>query len=226
MADWATDRPIYLDVVQTAGPVHEVPSVDQMAIKAAQSVAVMVGRMKGWREALYRKHPANVFVQPWPGQTSQGGLPNQAYSIGYYQLADNEALVFRIETGGAEYFSFQLSDIWGTSGNFVDHVSTLTNKQARAEADGSYTFVLTTRDPGHYNWISTQGWREGDVTLRWQGVAGTPRISVKKVTIAALAGELPQGSPSILAKHRQQQIAARTVNPYAKWMHAACAGQK
>lgn len=223
MPDWANGKPVYLDVVQKSGPSPAAPSIPMMAKKAAAAVADMVVRMRDWRASLYRKYPANTFVQPWVGRTDNGGLPNQAYSIGYFQLADNEALVFDIGAGGAEYFSFQLSDIWGTSGNFVDNVSTLTNHQSRPNKDGSYTYVVSLRDPGIENWISTQGWHEGDITLRWQQLDGTPSVKVQRVTLDKLAAVLPPGTPSFSGAQRKQQIAARADNPYGKWMDGNCA---
>ena len=128
LPDWDRDTPVYFDVVQTGGEKPRTPSPEELATVAAAAIPPMVTKLVGWRASLYRKYPANEFVAPWMGLTSNGGLPNQAYSIGSFKLKDDEALVFDIGAGGAEYFSFQLSDIWGTSGNFVDHVSMLTLK--------------------------------------------------------------------------------------------------
>ena len=228
MPDWATGKPVYIDVVRTGGPEPAVPSSRDLAIKAAAAVADTVGKMEAWRKSLYRKYAANEFVQPWMGQQGNGGLPNQAYSIGYFSIADDEALVFDIALGGAEYFSFQLSDIWGTSGNFVDNISTLTNKQSRPNADGSVTYVLSIRDPGVPNWISTQGWHEGDITLRWQqmsslpGSATGPALKVWRIKMADLASALPAGTPTFSAEERKAQIAQRVRNPYSLWIDESC----
>ncbi len=223
LADWDTDTPIYIDVEQTSGDKSVVPPLPVLASEAATAVRGMVGKLEGWRSSLYRKYPANEFVQPWAGRTDNGGLPNQAYSIGYFALQDDEALVFDIGVGGARYFSFQLSDIWGTSGDFVRHVSTLTNKQSHANADGTLTYVVSVRDPGVQNWISTQGWHEGDITLRWQQVNGTPSIKVRHIKLADLATVLPLDTPSFDAAARHKQIEARARNPYGQWLDARCA---
>lgn len=229
MPDWAAGKPIYIEVVRTDGPNPTVPSTKDLAVEAAAAVADTIGKMKAWRESLYRKYAVNEFVQPWLGRQGNGGLPNQAYSIGHFAIADDEALVFDIALGGAEYFSFQLSDIWGTSGNFVDHVSTLTNKQSRPNADGSFTYVLSIKDPGVQNWISTQGWHEGDITLRWQQMTGLPgsatgpAVKVRRIDLADLASALPGGTPSFSAEERKAQIAHRARNPYSLWIDESCA---
>ncbi|QZP07635.1 hypothetical protein [Caenibius sp. WL] len=228
--DWSTGKPVYIDVVRMSGPRPVVPSTQNLSREAAAAVADTVHKMQAWRASLYRKYPANMFVQPWMGQHGNGGLPNQAYSMGYFAITGDEALVFDIALGGAEYFSFQLSDIWGTSGNFVGNVSTLTNRQSRPNADGSYTYVLSIKDPGVSNWISTQGWHEGDVTLRWQQIAGAPgsaqgpAVLVRRVKLPDLASVLPAGSASFRPEERQTQIEQRARNPYSLWMDERCAG--
>lgn len=232
MPDWTTGQPIYIDVARTGGPAPRPASMQAMASEAVAAVEDTVGKMQAWRQSLYRKYPANHFIAPWMGQQGNGGLPNQAYSIGHFALADDEALVFDIAPGGAAYFSFQLSDIWGTSGNFVDNVSTLTNRQSHANADGSYTYVLSIRDPGVQNWIGTQGWHEGDVTLRWQQIAASlgavagPDVKVRQVKLADLPATLPAGTPRFTAAERQAQIAARARNPYSLWRDEHCAAGK
>lgn len=223
LADWDKDTPVYFDVAQLSGIKPSPAPQAALAAQAAAAVSGMVDKLIGWRSSLYRKHPANVFEQPWMGLTSNGGLPNQAYSMGHFALQDDEALVFDIGLGAAEYFAFQLSDIWGTSGDFVGHVSTLTNRQSYVNADGGITYVVSLRDPGVQNWISTQGWHEGDVTLRWQQLAGTPAIRVRHVKLADLAAALSADTPRFDAAERAQQIAGRVRNPYGQWLDARCA---
>lgn len=231
MPDWSTGKPIYIDVQRTAGPTLAATAAQHLAAEAAATVADTIGKMQAWRTSLYRKYPANVFIQPWLGQHGNGGLPNQAYSIGYFSIADDEALIFDIAPGGAEYFSFQLSDIWGTSGNFVDNVSTLTNRQSRPNADGSYTYILSIQDPGVQNWISTQGWHEGDITLRWQqitdapGSAKGPGVKVRHIKLNELTSFLPAETPSFSAGERKAQIAHRARNPFSLWMDESCVGK-
>ena len=232
MPDWATGQPIYIDVMRTSGPAPEPVSVHALARAASTAVEDTIDKMQAWRQSLYRKYPANQFVTPWMGRNDNGGLPNQALSIGHYALADDEAVVFDIALGGAAYFSFQSSDIWGTSGNFVDNVSTLTNKQSHANADGSFTYVVSIKDPGVQNWISTQGWHEGDVTLRWQqitaspGTAAGPDVKVRRIKLADLPAVLPAGTPRFTTTEREAQIAARARNPFSLWRDASCATGK
>lgn len=183
-------------------------------------------------QARPRKYLANTFVQPWLGKRGNGGLPNQAYTIGYFSIADDEALLFDIATGGAEYFSFQLSDIWGTSGSFVDNVSTLTNRQSRPNPEGSYTYVLSIKDPGVQNWISTQGWHERDITLRWQqitdvpGWAKGPAVKVRRIKLNQLTSFLSSGNPPFSPSQRAAQLAQRARNPFSLWMDKSCISKR
>jgi hypothetical protein len=227
LADWAKSRPVHLAVEQVGGPKRPIPPPSVLAQEAAATVFDMVDKMFAWRKSLYWRLPANEFSNPRLGQ-SDGGLSNQAYSFGNFQIEGDEAVLFDINTAGAKYFSFQLSNLWGTSGDFVNNTSTLTNLQSHRNEDGTYTYVLSIKDPGIQNWISTQGWREGDITLRWQrmtpvpGSDGGPSVKVRRIKLSQLPSNLPAGTPKFTASERALQIAARARNPYALWAPPAC----
>jgi hypothetical protein len=51
---------------------------------------------------------------------------------------------------------------------------TLNGSQAAYEPDGSWRVVLSHRDPGHANWISTAGHRRGLIWFRWFLPESTP----------------------------------------------------
>jgi len=55
----------------------------------------------------------------------------------------------------------------------------------RYEADGSWEIVVAGSDPGHPNWVRTQGHRRGRLWFRWFHPAATPERPT--VTVVALA---------------------------------------
>ncbi|MFX6803679.1 hypothetical protein ABTH20_19680, partial [Acinetobacter baumannii] len=56
-------------------------------------------------------NPANTLSSPSISSTL-GTLTTQASSFGYFKLADDEALVATVQTGGAGYVVFPVTDPW------------------------------------------------------------------------------------------------------------------
>jgi hypothetical protein len=85
--------------------------------------------------------------------------------------------------------------MWYISLDYINHQTSLTADQARADPDGMFRFVVCERDPGVANWLECTGHRRGYLQLRWQRLsrdlhaADGPRAEVVKV--AELAHRLP-----------------------------------
>jgi hypothetical protein len=86
--------------------------------------------------------------------------------MGRFELNDGEAFVVDVSDGGAEYFTVPLSNIWGTTLDIVDRTGSLNKAQSVPNEDGTYTYVISSIDPGVANWIDTDGLSEGILTLR------------------------------------------------------------
>lgn len=100
------------------------------------------------------------------------------------------------------------------SGDPVRRQTSLNNKQAVADADGRYTFVVAAQDPGVHNWLDTEGRREGTVMVRWQDlpaqvVGGGPQVSARVVSLADLQAVLPAGTRWTGAAERARLLAQR-----------------
>jgi hypothetical protein len=133
---------------------------------------------------------------------------------GRFQLGDDDALVVTTTDGGANYTGFQVSDPWTISPDPVTRLSSLNKSQALPNADGTYVYVLSRRDPGVHNWIDTVGLHEGWMLLRWQGVLPTDDPaqlirSVRTVKLDDLGSTLPPGTPQADLRSRSAQIKSR-----------------
>ena len=221
LADWTRDRPVHLIVEQTGGskPVARAPA----AVIAARSIGPRVDNMIEWRPSLYTSVPANSIRQPSLTNGKQA-LPNQAYATGNFALADDEALLIQVVLAGASYFTMPVSNIWGTTGDYDRHVSSINSAQAVANPDGTLTLILAARDPGYINWVSTEGLHEGDLTLRWQGpkqapgTPGGPSVTTRKVKLAELAAAVPAGFKRVGPAERAAEIKARATYPSRMWV--------
>jgi hypothetical protein len=128
-----------------------------------------------------------------------------------FDLAPNQALVITTNLAGATYFGIPVQNIWAVTADYWDHQSSLTNAQALPNPDGTYTFVVSSRDPGVYNWVDTTGLRQGTMVLRWQGVplGNVPSVSGQVVDLSKLSSALPAGTVFVTPFERALQLAQR-----------------
>ena len=97
-------------------------------------------------------------------------LATQMQSAGYFQLDDDQALVVTIDPGNAGYFVVPVTNDWTITDNYWDQQTSLNNRagQALPNPDGTYTIVISPRDPDVWNWVSTGGLNQGTISIRFQ----------------------------------------------------------
>ena len=95
------------------------------------------------------------------------------------------------------------------------HPSSLSSVQSAPNADGSYTFVIASRDPGVRNWVDTAGLHEGSLFIRWQKLpqplnpGGNAVREVKVVKLSDLAAALPADAQKVTSKERKKLLLER-----------------
>ncbi|ORV28414.1 hypothetical protein AWB99_17930 [Mycolicibacterium confluentis] len=123
-------------------------------------------------------------------------LATQRQSTGYFQLADDEALVVRVTPNGAGYFNVPVTNVWTITDN--DPGASLNSAHAvDPDGDGTYLVVISPTDPGVANWVSTGGLNQGTLSIRFQDVdptLGEPEITAEKMTHAEVQALLAQQS--------------------------------
>lgn len=160
--------------------------------------------------------PPNVFTDP---TRNASFLATQLQSAGYFQLADDEALVLTIRPNNAGYFSVPVTNDWTITNNYADEQTSLNNLQARSNPDGSYTLVVAPVEPllpgdtSVWNWVSTGGLNQGTMAIRFQRLdaddPNNPKVFSQVVKTSDLASVLPDGTVFVTALERQGQLAAR-----------------
>lgn len=149
-----------------------------------QSDAEMARRMRAvatWVEeqaALVPVAPpvVNGVAEPYPVPTETFGWAagDAAYAFGGFDLDPDEALLIRGASPACRFWNLCLwTPYLHTYDAAYDRV-TINGGQVRYEPDGSWEIVVAGRDPGHPNWISTQGHRSGLLWFRWFLPAHTP----------------------------------------------------
>lgn len=208
--DWQTMRPRIATLRKIAGPKRHATFEDRVAI--AQRYMIFEARtIIGWDEIVYPL-PTNKFARA----VMRGhGVKPAMMNIGRFHIADDEALVANLASLDAEYRSFSVASPWQVTRNFLDKTCTRTSTQSHRNADGTYTYVLSRRDPGVANWMDTDGLLDGGMAMRWEGInapAADPNDaikSVKHVKLDTLRSELPANFPSVSPEERRAEQAQR-----------------
>ena len=132
-----------------------------------------------------------------PAPPPQEGLGwsaiDASYAGGTYDLADDEALVIDGRSPNCAFWSLCLWNAMLHAYNFAYDRVTINGADVIYEADGSWRIVVSARDPGHPNWLRTQGRRRGRLWFRWflaESVPHRPELNVVPVeAVRSFPGE-------------------------------------
>ena len=160
----------------------------------------------------------NVMTQP---ASNAEFLANQLQSNGYFQLADDEALVLTIDPGNAGFFTVPVYNDWTITDDYWNEQTSLNDDQSIANADGTYTLVVSVADPGVANWVSTGGLNQGIISMRFQNLdpqsPAVPSVQSVVVKLEDLEDELPAGTVFVTPQERAAQLAARKAGYDKRW---------
>jgi hypothetical protein len=93
--------------------------------------------------------------------------PDNLYLIGFFQIADDEALIVDMRPPETRYWNFALESLWHESVDYLHRQTSLTKASASYAPDGSVRLVIAKRNPGVDNWLDPAGLNRGFMTLRW-----------------------------------------------------------
>ncbi|MCX6486648.1 MAG: DUF1214 domain-containing protein [Mycobacterium sp.] len=162
--------------------------------------------------------PPNVMTPP---ASNAEFLANQLQSNGYFQLADDEALILTIDPASAGFFTVPVYDDWTITGDYWNQQTSLNNDQSVANLDGTYTMVVSPTDPLVRNWVSTGGLNQGIISMRFQNLdpdsLDTPTVESQVVKVADLADYLPAGTELVTPEQRAAQLAVRKAGFNKRW---------
>jgi hypothetical protein len=213
LQDWSVDTPNELEIVRLGDPAEGPPrSVDEQAELTAKFMRHYAESSVRWNQQAYDK-PVNELEFKIDRDTD-GALRNQIYILGHFDLEDDQALIIDVNTGGAGYFVAPITNAWGTTNDIVHRTGCLNQAQSHANADGTFSYVLSKHDPGVHNWLDPSDMREGILTLRWaEFPSGRASADVgaksRVVSVEDLRRELPEETKYVSSDERAQQCAHR-----------------
>ncbi len=133
----------------------------------------------------------NTMQEPLPmGAITYGwGASDASYGMGSYALEEDEALVIEGRSPKCAFWNFCIWNEFLHTYNYDYEPVSINGEQTVYNDDGSWTLVVSERDPGHANWIRTQGHRSGVIWARWFLPEETPaQPSTRVVKVSDLAG--------------------------------------
>jgi hypothetical protein len=218
-SDWASERrgTLRIQRADNVGTAPPPPDAALLAKRYTVAGKLLLSRLRtflAFPEWFYLKEPVNTMTPP---RQTPGGLATQFSSAGHFDLDPDQAMIVTVPAASkhvAPYQGIQLGSMWYISLDYINHQTSLTADQARADADGILRFVISERDPGVANWLELTGRTRGYVQIRWQRLTREltapdgPQVSV--VPVADLADRLPHYEQArITPAEYRARIAAR-----------------
>ncbi len=199
-SDWARERRGTLRVQRADKIGLAPPPPDASLLAKRYNVAgkLLLSRLRTFLtfpEWFYLKEPVNTMTPP---RQTPGGLATQFSAAGHFDLSPDKAMIVTVPAASkdvAPYQGIQLGSMWYISLDYINHQTSLTADQARADDDGMLRFVISEQDPGIENWLELTGRTRGYVQIRWQRLtrdltaADGPHAEV--VPFASLRDRLP-----------------------------------
>ncbi len=160
----------------------------------------------------YREnHGVNVLTRSKKVE-SIGGMPNQVYYDGAYEIDDDEALV--VETALPReclYWSILVADDRFSTVDWANHQSSLNEAQARIDRDGKLRAVISKQDPGVQNWLDKADNPWGVIQMRWKLPSDAPDPVVTRCKLSDVRKHLPDEIPAYTKERREEAIRLRRV---------------
>ncbi len=193
LADPATGRRTSWHIECVDDPDRPAPTVRQTDADLARRMTAALTWVRD-QAAIVPLQPGepNTVDPPYPVPTTTFGWAagDAAYAMGTFDLDPGRALVLTGRSPGCVFWNCCLwNPLLHTYDAAYDRV-TINGTQIVHEPDGSWTIVIAEADPGHPNWVCTQGHRTGRIWFRWFLPEATPDpVDVSVVPLA----EVPAG---------------------------------
>ena len=130
-----------------------------------------------------RISPPNEIQDPYPVPQHAYGwsAADAAYAMGSYELRPDQALIIEGTSPECVFWNLCLWNPFLHTYDYTYERVTINGAHVHYESDGSWRIVISDRDPGHPNWVSTAGRTSGLIWLRWFLPEETPRRPLCRV---------------------------------------------
>lgn len=231
-ADWQRERSLDLSIekITSSASYPVIRSAANTAEKMQRLGLLVKNHMRYWTsmygelldpfgaasQARPSHLPTNQLATPKPASTAGGGgQASNFYAGGLFDLKPDQLLMIEVKALiEPAQMGFHLSNYWGESLDYANHVSSLNAVQSYRSADGYYRYVVAGHDPGIQNWLDTVAQQTGYLTMRFTysvapDVDDYPTVKTHCIHRSELAGLLPDDTSVFSDDDRSEQIRIR-----------------
>jgi hypothetical protein len=148
-------------------------------------------------------------ITPFRPPDEASGLKGQAYGMGPFRCAPDEAVILECTPPAARMWGVSLCDRFWQSIDIADRQSSLNSAQATLTDDGRFVAVISHDDPGVANWLDPGGHTEGTLAVRYLLPETVPPLDYRTVPRSGLADALPADTPGCSPAERTGVLARR-----------------
>lgn len=210
-SDWEHEDPANLAIERVDRPLPPEPlGTATMAARLALLTQWLDVGARCWdmlSRGLMSGEPGDL--QPFLPPDSASGLKGQAYGMGSWHCAPDEAVILTLEPPTCRMWGVSLCDRWWQSIDFGDRQSSINDSQVTLTSDGRAVMVIAHEDPGVANWLDPGGNTAGTLTLRYLMPDSVPPMGYRTVPTADLAGELPDDVTRVTPEERVAVLTRR-----------------
>lgn len=165
-AEFAVTRDYLADPATGRRPTWRIHAVDPPA-RRQDSTADLTRRLR-WATAWLHEQvsflptridPPNEILEPFPVPQNAYGwsAADAAYAMGAYELTPSQALIVEGTSPDCVFWNLCLWNPFLHTYDYTHERVTINGHHVAYEPDGSWRIVISDRDPGHPNWVSTAG---------------------------------------------------------------------
>jgi hypothetical protein len=212
--DWERERPGVFSI-ERVGAAYPKPALtpERLAAHLATLHTWLDAGLACWDKVsrlLLSLAPNTLLMFDVKHDTDRPGLHGQAYGMGPFACAPDEAVLLEFTPPRCRMWSAALTDFWWQSLEFGQRQTSLNSSQAVIDADGVFRGVIAHADPGVPNWIDTEGESRGTLAVRFLLADATPKPHLRAVKLRELRDHLPGGTPHVSPAERSAAIARRS----------------
>ena len=211
--DWENERPAdliieRLDAQYPAPP----PRTDQIAARFERLGRWLERGGALWEQmskAMLGMAPNSLAISLPKDSDARAGMQGQAYGIGNFRCAPDEAVIVEFTPPTCHHWSFSLANWYWESLDFATRQTSLNGHQAALDSDGVFRAVIAHQDPGVPNWLDTAGHTQGTIAARFLLADSAPDPKLRTVKLADVRSELPSDTPSVDPATRARDLERR-----------------
>jgi hypothetical protein len=211
--DWDREVPGDFAIERIGAPASAAPlRSDDLAARLALLVRWLERGDRLW-EQMSRGllgMPENSLVVHLPANAGErAGLRGQAYGMGNFACAPDEAVVVSFAPPACRHWSVSLADYWWQSLDYATRQSSLNGAQTALDPDGVARIVVSHADPGVPNWLDTAGHARGSLVARFLLADAAPKVALARVPLARVRDHLHPSTPAVAPEARATSLRRR-----------------